>query len=139
MNDNDEYLRFEQRREKYNKALRLLLSQYEKRDEVDFDEVNVAATLQFFAITFELGWKLLKDYLEINGISVSLPRVVIQEAFNKNLIDDGHMWIEMMKARNQIAHTYDEVKADKILNDIMGFFVSRLSKLKEDADVWAKG
>ena len=128
---NDRYFRFRQRREEFNKALSLLSIQ-SKKDYFKFDEINLAATLQFFSLTFELGWKMLKDYLKAEAIDAKIPREVIKEAFEIQLIECGHVWVEMLAARNEIAHIYNEDRAKKLLLKIMEKFVEPLVKLGDD-------
>ncbi len=45
--------------------------------------------IQRFEFTYELAWKLLKVYLEYQGIvGISSPRAVFKEAFSVCLIED---------------------------------------------------
>ena len=44
-------------------------------------------------MTFELAWKVLKDYLESEGYMVKSHRETIKQAFQIGLIDNGHVWI----------------------------------------------
>ncbi|KIO63427.1 hypothetical protein B4064_3258 [Caldibacillus thermoamylovorans] len=62
----------------------------------------------FFEITFELALKVLKDYLEAQGYIVKSPRETIKQAYQMEVIDDGHVWIEALSSRNLTTHTYDE-------------------------------
>lgn len=59
-------------------------------------------------ILLELGWKTMKDYLELEGFDVKTPRSAIQTAFQVELIRDGHIWIDMLNKQNLMAHTYNE-------------------------------
>ena len=80
---------------------------------------------------FELGWKVLKDYLNINGISVQLPRQVIKEAFNKEVIQNGQIWIDMLKDRNATSHEYNMDKVDKVLEKISTEYFEELCRFRE--------
>lgn len=71
-------------------------------------EAERAGLIQFFEISFELSWKVLKDYLEEEGFTISSPRDAIKQAFQVNIINDGHVWIEALKDRNLTVHTYEE-------------------------------
>lgn len=45
--------------------------------------------IQRFEFTYEIAWKLLKAYLEYQGIvSISSPRAVFKEAFSVGLIEN---------------------------------------------------
>lgn len=39
------------------------------------------------------------------------PRSTIQTAFQIQLINDGHAWIDALEKRNLMTHTYDEKRA----------------------------
>ncbi len=67
-----------------------------------------AGLIQFFEMSFELAWKVLKDYLEEEGFAVTSPRDAIKKAFQADLLEDGHVWIEALKDRNLTVHTYEE-------------------------------
>ncbi|MBV5342873.1 nucleotidyltransferase substrate binding protein, partial [bacterium] len=67
-----------------------------------------AGLIQFFEMSFELAWKVLKDYLEAEGFAIATPRETIKQAFQTGLIDEGHVWIEALKDRNLTVHTYEE-------------------------------
>jgi nucleotidyltransferase substrate binding protein (TIGR01987 family) len=72
------------------------------------DDVVRAGIIQFFEMSFELAWKTLKDYLEAQGYDIKTPRETLQQAFQLQVISDGHAWIEALEKRNLMAHTYNE-------------------------------
>ena len=61
-----------------------------------------------------MSWKTLKDYLEAEGFQVKGPHDVLKQAFQSEIISDGHAWIEALDDRNLTAHTYNEETAAKI-------------------------
>ncbi len=71
--------------------------------EID-DDIIIDATIRRFEFTFELAWKLMRDYLENSGIpGIASPKSIIKSAFKTELIIDGEGWIEMLKHRNLTA------------------------------------
>lgn len=92
-------------------------------------ELERAGIIQLFEISFELSWKLMKDYLEAQEISVKSPRETIKQAFQIGLIDDGHIWIDALSDRNLTVHTYDEEIAKKMVEDITQSYFPELKKL----------
>ena len=65
--------------------------------------------IQRFEYTFELAWKCLQDLLQESGLAeVRGPRPVLEQAFQDGLISDGVLWMEMLRARNESTHLYDE-------------------------------
>lgn len=123
--------RLNERIENFNKAFQIfqdIIASYRE------DKLNVIfhmALVQSFEVCFELGWKVLKDYLNINGISVQLPRQVIKEAFNKEVIQNGQIWIDMLKDRNATNHEYNMDKVDKVLEKISTEYFEELCRFRE--------
>jgi len=89
MMDEFEDIRWKQRFENFNKSYSLL-DKYSTKTKLS--ELEQAGIIQFFEMTFELGWKVLKDYLEADGYIVKSPRETIKQAFQNEIINDGHIW-----------------------------------------------
>ena len=94
-------------------------------------ELERAGIIQLFEISFELAWKLMKDYLEFQQLIVKSPREAIKQAYQIELIDDGHIWIDALTDRNLTVHTYDEELAKKMVEDISTIYYPQLKKLYE--------
>lgn len=90
-----------------------------------------AGMIQFFEVAFELAWKTLKDYLESQGFQVTSPRETLKQAFQANLIEDGHMWLEALEERNLTTNTYDEVSAKKMAKVIREKYFILFKKLQQ--------
>ncbi|KEH99150.1 nucleotidyltransferase [Clostridium novyi A str. 4552] len=101
----NEDIRWKQRFSNYKKATIQLTEFIEKGK---LNKFEVQGLIQCFEYTFELAWKTMKDYLELEGFEVKSPRSTIQTAFQIELITDGHVWIDALNKRNLMAHTYDE-------------------------------
>lgn len=82
------------------------------------NEVLAAGLIQTYEFTFELGWKTLKDYLEMEGFDVPSPRSTIRQAYQSGYIQNAEDWIQALNDRNLTTHTYDELIAAKVINDI---------------------
>ena len=94
------------------------------------DIVQKAGIIQFFEMSFELSWKVLKDYLEEQGFEdVRSPRAAIKQAFEIGIIENGHGWLELLQDRNLTAHTYDEEKANEMEQLIHKNYFPLLKKL----------
>ncbi len=92
-------------------------------------ELERAGIIQLFEVVFELSWKLMKDYLEASGFRVSSPRETIKQAYQVELIDDGHIWMDALADRNLTVHTYDEALAKRMTADIVQIYFPELEKL----------
>lgn len=120
--------RFQERYEDFKSALARLEEglSIETNDSIIFDGV-----IQRFEFTFELSWKVLKDYLEYKGIHVKTPRDSIKKAFETEIISDGDSWIDMMIDRNKTSHIYDETEARAIYKKIKDYHIHLLRELRE--------
>jgi len=91
--------------------------------------VEKAGIIQFFETTFELSWKLMKDYLEYSGYDIKSPRDSIKTAFQTELINNGNSWLEALMDRSLTAHTYDEVFATEVYEKIKNHYSRLLETL----------
>lgn len=119
----------EKRYEDYKKAL-------ERLKEAMLEEpkaIIIDGTIQRYEFTFELAWKIMKDYLEYNGFidGLSSPRNIIQLAFQNKIIKNGDIWIQMMLDRNLLSHLYDEEKSREIYNNIKNSYLAQFEQLKQ--------
>jgi len=120
-------IRWKQRFENFEKAFGQLKEFIEQEELNKFEKQGL---IQCFEYTFELAWKVLKDYLEFDGFNVKSPREAIQTAFKNELITEGHIWIDALQKRNLMAHTYDEETADKAEKLIRTDFYNILNDLR---------
>jgi len=120
--------RWKQRFENFEKSFKLL-EKYSK--EQISTELERAGIIQFFETTFELAWKVLKDYLEVEGYVAKSPRESIKQAFQVEIIEDGHLWMDALSKRNLTTHTYDEELAEKLVKEIQEQFLPLLKNLYE--------
>ena len=82
------------------------------------DDLYLDGIIQRFEFVFELSWKLMKGYLEYDGIEVNSPRGAFREAFKVELIENGSAWIKMMENRNRTSHTYNQDTAWEIYDKV---------------------
>lgn len=124
----DQDIRWKQRYQQYNNAFSLLQQAIAiKHPSV----VERAGIIQFFEMAFELSWKLLKDYLQAEGYTTNSPRDAIKQAYQSELIEDGHAWIKALEDRNLTTHTYNEEVAQKVEQQIRQEYYPLLERLQE--------
>jgi nucleotidyltransferase substrate binding protein, HI0074 family len=110
----NEDIRWKQRFSNFSKAMRHLENALQISEP---DMVQKAGIIQFFEMSFELAWNMVKDYLEEQGfVDIRSPRGALKKAFEVNLLDNdnGHDWMDLLQDRNLTAHTYDEQKATEM-------------------------
>lgn len=103
------------------------------------DMVQKAGIIQFFEMSFKLAWNMVKDYLEDQGfVDIKSPRGALKKAFEVNILEKGHDWMELLQDRNLTAHTYDEQKATDmerlIQNKYFPILKELLDSFKEKLD-----
>ena len=132
MSDTD--TRWQQRLSNYRRAL----SQLQKFiDQGTLNELEQQGLIKAFEFTHELAWNVMKDYLQYQGNNaIHGSRDATREAFQLGLLDDGEIWMGMIKSRNQSAHTYNKETADEISSLILSqYFVLFKSFEQKMADL----
>ncbi len=112
---NNKEIRWKQRFINFEKAFMLLERTLEIKTP---SEAEKGGIIQFYEVSFELSWKLIKDYLESLGFEVNSPRTAIKQAFQADIINNGESWIKALEDRNLTSHTYNEETANLIVNNI---------------------
>ena len=74
----------------------------------------------------------MKDYLQYQGNNaIHGSRDATREAFELGLLQDGDIWMSMIKSRNQSAHTYNKETADEISRLILNNYFSLFKTLEQ--------
>lgn len=129
-----EDIRWQQRFANYQKALNQLTEAIENNGTNPIDIIK-EGIIQRFEFTHELAWKVMKDYLEYEGYqNIVGSRSATREAFNKGLITEGQLWMNMIESRNTTVHTYqEEILVDefnKIVNVYFSLLIDFSNKMK---------
>lgn len=100
------------------RAIKVASSQIRGKVGSDQEEVIRAGVIQNFEFTYELCWKFMKRWLELNaggpGIDGATRKELFRLAAESRLITHAGRWFKYHAARNETAHTYDSVKAGEI-------------------------
>ncbi len=81
--------------------------------------------MKAFEFTHELAWNVFKDFFKNQGNNdLKGSKDATRQAFKEELIIDGFGWMEMIKSRNQSAHTYNEDVAEEIILMITNIYLS---------------
>lgn len=121
--------------ESYNAFRKAYLKLTEFIEKDDKSEISKAAIIHAYEYTFELWWKTVQRYLEhAESVQDYGPNATIKNAFQYNLIQDGQMWMDMLKDRNLTSHTYKEDIANDIYERIITTHINALKEFAEDFD-----
>lgn len=112
---------------------------YEKLKEfIDTDngsEKDRAAIIHAYEYTFELWWKALQRYLEdTETIREYGPGSTIRNAFQFGILEDGEKYMNLLRDRNLIAHTYKENIAIEIHLRIKGNHIQTFEEFVKKFD-----
>lgn len=122
-------IRWKQRFQNYKKALTQFSNAVRQNSK---DRLAQEGLIQRFEYTFELAWKCLQDILQERGlVEIRGPKPVLEQAFQDGLIHEGLIWMDMLRARNETSHIYDEAVFLEIYNKAKDHFLKPLLDLKE--------
>lgn len=135
-------IRWEQSFSNYRKALNKLSEaieyvrkEYKELDSENSDtddvleEIIKEGLIQRFEYTYEMAWNVMKDYALFQGnTEIGGSRDAIRFAYSSRLIENGEIWMEMIKSRIKTSHTYDEETVNeiylKIINEYHAAFLN---------------
>lgn len=118
--------------ENFGKALKNLqdINNYDE----PFNCVVRTGLVALYGICFEQAWKVMKEILEGQGYleeSLGSPRKVLQVAYKARMINDEELWVGALKARNNVAHAYNEAIALDIIKEAKATYVTMFEELQE--------
>jgi len=120
-------IRWKQRLGNYSKALRQLTKFIDKGE---LNELEQQGLIQSFEYTYELAWNTIKDFFEAQGETDILgSRDAFRLAFQRGLIENGEVWMEMIKSRVLTSHTYNEDVAQSIVHSILSAYHGEFVRL----------
>jgi nucleotidyltransferase substrate binding protein (TIGR01987 family) len=129
---NQEDIRWQQRLNNLNSALLQFDSAVTLAEDRKLSLLEEQGLIQIFKFTHELAWNVMRDYAHLQGnVSIAGSRDASREAFKMGLVNDGEVWMEMIKSRNQTSHTYNKAIADEITAQIQTAYYSAFKAFVE--------
>lgn len=107
------------------------------KDEDLNNEFIIGGIIDKFTIQFELGWKTLKELMKYEGReegNTGSPRSIIKAAYTIYDFMDEEIWLEMLKARNDMSHIYDGNAAKNLVNDILQKYIKEFQRMKQNLE-----
>jgi len=97
-----------------------------------------SGAIKHFEFTYELCWKFMKRWLEMNispDVAEGVTRIELFRLAAENLlIDDLDKWMRYHKARNLTSHTYDQRVSETVYSAARDF-ASDAQKLLDALEV----
>ena len=117
--------------EQYCQALSKLEEAVQIYEKTSQDELYRDGLIQRFEFTVELAWKSIKEFLEDQGmlISITAPRGVLKEGYAAGVIQDAGAWNAIITSRNITSHMYDKETAESVARQICYDFLPALQAL----------
>lgn len=132
-------IRWLQRLDSYKKARQRLASAVTLASTRKLTDLEKQGLIQAFEFVFELARNVIKDYFLYQGNpEITGSRDAIRVAFKNGLITNGEGWMEMIKSRNQTAHTYNEAVANEICEKILDSYHQLFEQFEADMQARAK-
>ena len=117
--------RLEQVKEDFERALKAL---EQAANEAESD-LEIDGMIQRFEFTYELLWKLLKLYLEREGIIAKTPRECFKEAYRLGILMNEEQSLKMIDDRNMSVHLYDRVLSRDVFLRIKLHYVKEFREI----------
>ena len=123
--------RWIQRFDNYKRAFNLLREAIESMEQRKLSQLEEEGIIQRFEYTWELAWKVMKDYLEYQGIILDTitPSATIKAAFAAKLITNGEMWMLALDTRNKMSHVYNFETFEKAVIKIRQHYLALFDEL----------
>jgi len=88
-------------------------------EDIEFFEIESAraSVIQHFEICYELCWKTMKRFIEMDigsEAGIFTRKDIFRVSAEKRLVDDYNRWVVFHEARNRTSHVYDEEMANEI-------------------------
>lgn len=132
---NHQDIRWQQRFANYKKAVQQLRSAVELSAQRALSNLEMQGVIQAFEFTHELGWNMLKDYLQDQGNqNIKGSKDATREAFKVALIADGEQWMAMIQSRNVSSHTYNERIALELVSVIVAQYFPLFVELQTEME-----
>jgi nucleotidyltransferase substrate binding protein (TIGR01987 family) len=124
-------IRWIQRFNNFNKAFSQLTKAVELSKERKLSELEEQGLIRGFEYTHELAWNTIKDFLEQHCENKMYgSKDATREAFKAELIEDGEVWMNMIKSRYLTTHLYDEKTAAEVANEIINSYFAEFIKFQ---------
>ncbi len=132
MNTHDHDIRWIQRYKHFMQAFGQLEKAVELSRRRALTELEEQGLIQAFEYTHELAWNVLKDFLEEQGLqNLYGSKDSTREAFKRGLIENGEVWMDMIKSRNLSSHTYNPDIARSIGRAVIEDYYPEFKRLIE--------
>ncbi len=128
---NSDKPRWVYRFDNFKRAYKLLEEAIDKNSENPLNQLEREGVIQRFEYSWELAWKLIKDFGEHEGIVFEriTPGQVIKTAFQAKIINQGDIWMQALDDRNKMAHSYNFSEFERVILNIEQYYLPIFNEL----------
>ena len=101
------------------------------KNKKNYSSLELAGLIKTSEFSWELAWKTIKDFLTHQGLDVTGPRDAIKQGFKNGLLTEDEAWLDMLEARNLMAHIDDEDQSGKVKKVICEKYFGLLEDLHQ--------
>jgi nucleotidyltransferase substrate binding protein (TIGR01987 family) len=99
--------------------------------------VEQTGIVGLFEICFERSWKVMKALLEEHGRTedrIGSPKAIIKIAYQCGMVSNCEGWLNLLEARNILAHTYSDEQALNVIENLKLEYVELFRELKSELE-----
>lgn len=127
-----EDIRWIQRFDNFKRSLKQLELAFVLMDERELNDLEKQGVIQAFEYNYELAWNTIKDFYRYQGVTgIQGSRDAFRLAFERGLISEGDIWMDMIKKRQLTSHTYNEAVVVEILDAIIDDYYHQFIALRD--------
>lgn len=127
-----EDIRWQQRFDNFERSMKQLDAAFDIMEERELNDLEKQGVIQAFEYNYELAWNVIKDFYLYQGVTdIQGSRDAFRLAFERGLITDGDVWMDMIKKRQLSVHTYNEATSEKIITAIVDDYYYQLNELRK--------
>lgn len=120
-----------QRFEKFKHALKQLEKAFSLMEERELNELEQQGVIQIFKYNYELAWNTIKGFYQYQGVAdIQCSRDAFRLAAKRGLLENGEVWMDMIKKRQLTIHTYNRETSEEILSAIIDDYYLAFKALK---------
>lgn len=128
----DTDIRWIQRFTNFTRALKQLEMAMDTMEQRELNDLEKQGVIQAFEYNYELAWNVIKDFYQYQGVTnIQGSRDAFNLAYERGLIADGEIWMDMIKKRQLTSHTYNQETSEKILAAIVDDYCYQFVTLRQ--------
>lgn len=94
------------------------------------NELMRDAALKRFEVAYELFWRILREFLRVEGLTPYTPRMCFKHAVDMGLLEDQDTYLHIVATRSMLSRPYDDDFADDVYYQLPKFSTALMAGLE---------